>query len=765
MKRNANPLIATKADDLETIKKAVEDAASISGRLWLSYVFVLSYIAVAAGAVTHTDLFLRRPIRMPFLNVELPLLAFFAFAPFIIIITHAYTLVHFSMLGEKALRFHDELGRQFPDPESDTSQSESSRERGPKETRDNLRRLLPNDIFVQIIAGPPELRRGIFGLILKIIAWTTLAFFPVLVLLLLQAQFLPYHDVSIINAQRAALILDIALLWVLHPPLLSYGHEKGTARGSFSRWSTRWLSLVTGRFALFRVLRLPLLSYRREKSTARGRLPTRWLSLATAGLMSIAAAWLSLIIATIPGEWQEQGIAWLDPRVWPSAYSDPSEIEEPRTETVSLHELLFSGRTNPRTFRPESPLWNIIVLPDFDIYEALNIDDPKKTASKKYLVDLRFRHLERAVFWRANLAKVDFAGALLQDASFESARLPGASFDLAQLQGASLDLAQLQEASLNGANLQGANLDHGQLEGASLNFASLRGASFRSAALQGASLDGADSRGASFDKAQLQGASLYKAVLLGASLEGAQLQGASMADSQLQGTSLDNVNLDATELSGAFLWRTTWHKGSAQIGAIRLQNAKWEPIWIDAEYPYSEPIPWTGESYAQLRRLMERVPAPYRIPAAMQREARAAALQRPAKLKCDNFETTLASCNSAAPPPPEAEDLRNTLERAAVGDAAFVRALISAWRELVCAGGSDTIHIFRGILHPRFISGSTFEDSYNVPAWRLLSAAGDAPEFVNAVMSKDCPLSALLTDEDKTLLLSTKALSEKLPNR
>src|SRR5215831_14116605 len=47
------PAIADKADDLEEIKKAVEDAASVSGGLWLSYLFVLSYVAIAAGAVTH----------------------------------------------------------------------------------------------------------------------------------------------------------------------------------------------------------------------------------------------------------------------------------------------------------------------------------------------------------------------------------------------------------------------------------------------------------------------------------------------------------------------------------------------------------------------------------------------------------------------------------------------------------------------------------------------------------------------------------------
>jgi hypothetical protein len=114
----------------------------------------LSYIAIAAGAVTHEDLLLIRPVKLPFLNVELPLKAFFALAPFVVLIIHTYTLMHFIMLGKKASRFHNELRRQFP-AEGDN-----------KEIRDKPRRLLLSNIFVQILAGPPELRHGIFGAML-----------------------------------------------------------------------------------------------------------------------------------------------------------------------------------------------------------------------------------------------------------------------------------------------------------------------------------------------------------------------------------------------------------------------------------------------------------------------------------------------------------------------------------------------------------------------------------------------------------------------
>jgi hypothetical protein len=63
---------AKKSDDLEAIKKAVDDAASVGG-LWLSYLFVLFYFAVAAGAVTNEDLFLENPVKLPFFGIDLPL--------------------------------------------------------------------------------------------------------------------------------------------------------------------------------------------------------------------------------------------------------------------------------------------------------------------------------------------------------------------------------------------------------------------------------------------------------------------------------------------------------------------------------------------------------------------------------------------------------------------------------------------------------------------------------------------------------------------
>jgi uncharacterized protein YjbI with pentapeptide repeats len=320
-----------------------------------------------------------------------------------------------------------------------------------------------HDIGRQILAGPRELRTGFFGFMLKLIALTTLVLFPILLLLLLQIQFLPFHDVTITWAQRIALVLDIVLLWLLRPPILADLSVESFGRVRNLAWVVRGFGLVL------------------------------------AGVMSIVAIWFSIVVATIPSEWPETALAALDRAQW--RFADVA--------VASTHDLLFAGEVDETTRRRKSLFSNTLVLPGFNLYEALKIDEPKKLAWKVLLFDLRARHLEQVVLGGADLTKADLTGAKLQGASLDFATLQGASLERAQLQGASLYEAQLQGASLYKAQLQGASLEQAQLQGASLYEAQLQGASLKQAQLQGASLAHAQLQGTSLDVAQLQGASLF----------------------------------------------------------------------------------------------------------------------------------------------------------------------------------------------------------------------------------------------------------------
>ena len=636
---NDLPEIAKKADDLEAIKKAVDDAAAIGGGLWISYLFVLFYFAVAAGAVTHADLFFEKPVKLPFLSVELPLVAFFFLAPLIFLVVHGYTLVHLVMLSDKVKRYHQALYDQIGDKGSSSDTEREER----KEKRDSLRRQLPSNIFIQILAGPSDLRQSLFGWLLRAIAWLTLVIAPVLLLLIFQIQFLPFHHAVIAWTQRVALVADLLLLAWLWRKILS-DRELG---GPFGSWIWEALGLAIG----------------------------------------FAVVFFSVAVVTFPGEWQEDLLSW---RILPvtAEWANPATKTDargvPRTasfrdwvlnaQRVSLHDWLFDASPD-RVTRLRLPFSATLVLPGLNVYEGLGIDDREKAKWHDFIFRARGRDLRGAIFDFASLPKVDFEGADLQ----------GASLNVAQLQGASLVGAHLQAAWLVEAQLQGASLFNAQLQGARLERAQLQSALLVATQFQGAKLDRAQLQGANLDFALLRGASIISAQLQGAWLTGTQLQGASLKDAQLQGASLQGAELEATDLTGAYLWRTNRARSSVTPSALRMSGETWLPEWPDEA---SNRRPWDNNSYQALLRTIIGTPSPGSL--------REQALGRIQVLSCSNSDKALASCDPAAAPPPDAAAWREALEAASVDEKAYDAAVATVLKRLVCSGGGDAIHILRG---------------------------------------------------------------------
>lgn len=120
-------------------------------------------------------MFFENPVKLPFFNVELPLIGFFVLGPLLFLIVHTYTLLHFVMLAGKVGAFDAELQAQVDDIE----------------TRARLRRQLPSNIFVQFLAGPRDVRGGTMGFLLRLIAWISLVIGPICLLMFFQLQFLP----------------------------------------------------------------------------------------------------------------------------------------------------------------------------------------------------------------------------------------------------------------------------------------------------------------------------------------------------------------------------------------------------------------------------------------------------------------------------------------------------------------------------------------------------------------------------------------------
>jgi hypothetical protein len=96
-------------------------AAGKASVLWTTFVTFELYLAIAFGSVKHRDLFLENPIKLPILNVDLPLVGFFVLAPAILVIFHFYVFLQLYGLSTKAREYNDLLKEQ--------AQTESDRQR------------------------------------------------------------------------------------------------------------------------------------------------------------------------------------------------------------------------------------------------------------------------------------------------------------------------------------------------------------------------------------------------------------------------------------------------------------------------------------------------------------------------------------------------------------------------------------------------------------------------------------------------------------
>ena len=456
--------------------------------LWTTFVTFEMYFAITVGSVTHRDLFLENPIRLPLLNVDLPLPGFFVVGPIVLVIIHFYILLQVFALALR-VDFHNKLlHRQF--------RTNSSRE--------YFRQRLNSFFILQMLAGPLEQQRGLIGAVLKLIAWLTLAVGPVVILIQCQVTFLPIHNQPILWLQRLLILIDLVAVWYFWAQM-------------------RGLSRSTGPASMFAV--------------------------ASACFASFCVVLFILCVATFPGEWVDDGLPnfrvlpakWF-PHHWTkgnwTSLHDllfAGMVDEISGKPTSL----FSNRlvVTRQSFVDPDKLSEIDVSLSFrgrDLRGAVLVG-----------ADLR-----KADFTGAILDDADFTGSRLENARFPCAAnwkdctsLLNANLAAAQLQNANLSGARMRGANLYQSHLHGANLQDADLKGVALSHAVLAGAYLEEADLRCAHLDNAELQGADLHEAKLEAAWLDNSNFQGANLEEVDLQGANLAAVDFRGASLEGAKV------------------------------------------------------------------------------------------------------------------------------------------------------------------------------------------------------------------------------
>jgi hypothetical protein len=171
-------------------------------------VFAL-YLLIAASTVTPSQLLFAEPIKLPVLNIELPMWGFFFLAPILFVIFHLYVLLQVLLLGRTTAVYNAAVARLELSPEENNS----------------LRQRLANTLFAQIFAGSPREREGLIGWLLRSIVTITLWFIPVIVAQAFQSNFLAYHSHIVIWTLRFLMWVQLFMFPVIWPLALDGGKD------------------------------------------------------------------------------------------------------------------------------------------------------------------------------------------------------------------------------------------------------------------------------------------------------------------------------------------------------------------------------------------------------------------------------------------------------------------------------------------------------------------------------------------------------------
>src|SRR5712671_6581263 len=95
--------------DVAALEKSLNDSATRVSAIWVSFLIFSLYLLIAATTVEHRQLFLAEPVKLPVLNIDLPLWGFFFLAPILFVIFHVYVVLQVLLLGRTAAAYNEAI--------------------------------------------------------------------------------------------------------------------------------------------------------------------------------------------------------------------------------------------------------------------------------------------------------------------------------------------------------------------------------------------------------------------------------------------------------------------------------------------------------------------------------------------------------------------------------------------------------------------------------------------------------------------------------
>jgi uncharacterized protein YjbI with pentapeptide repeats len=521
--------------DFGGIEHAVNDAAKRVNAIWLALVFLMTYVLISTGKISHKDLFLETPVKLPIVGVDVPLRGYFVFVPTFILALHFYFSVQLSGLAEKFREYETIL--------FDIEKIESR--------QDRLRQRLDNSLFAKVLGGP----RGRLKILIRVVSWNSMVVAPVWLILFVQLTYLPAQDSLVTNWQRAVLVADVCLAlayvlpWILRRNNLFFKRVASETHLAFS----------------FRILR-----------------ESGWPDAVITLVAIFGAVWISFLVAIFPWEYSPN---FALTKAWFMAGADPVSRGPARwfsNRLVLSDQNLIEGIDVANVKVTRVARNRNFVAAIFDRADLRQVDFTGSNLSYASLIGANLQ--------KANL---DCAEIFADTGPYGCVELHDARLDASDLRDASLLGARMYGATLRNAKLDRAVLQLTQLQGATLDGASLNAASLWATGLDGASLRNASLIAASLHHAKMRGADFSGAILFAAVLDSSLAQNASFAGAQLQAALMSEAHFDDTNFLAAAVYGTNISNSS--FHGARISNVLTAPRWSNGYDYYNEFLTSTVE--------------------------------------------------------------------------------------------------------------------------------------------------------------------------
>lgn len=483
----------------------------------LFFIFILFYILVIVVSTTDVQLLLpNSTVTLPVLGIDIPLVEFYIFIPFLILVFHFNLLFNFHQHSKKVYLYQS--------IEQDV----------------NGRTIYPFALNYAINSPSTFNQR-----FLKLIIWLIIFVFPLFLLILVQWQFSAYHSLLITTWHFVVLLLDALVLsgtWYLifQPEILPEEeieipktHLKDLLKKIRFSW-TATIFLLVGLFNYVTLFTFKMTSGEFVKDL----LPHLDISHATLIASPPSDEIIQRYLAQ--GKSKEEAyrdfaggidLSGRDLRYYnfSGAYLVNITLDDADLRGANLFNADLNGAMLSRTNLGNANLNNVTL--NFALMDSCNLE----STSLKF-IDFSFAQLANLTLEKRELERVIFDGVVLQNASFKEVDLDYSSWVGALLANCSFEGCSLNEANLNGVQFHQKN----RLDGVSLVKTTFKATDWTGVTLQGSDLKNADLSGSVFSNAELSGINMTAA----------NLQGTLIKESQLSGISFNKASVDGLQFDG-----------------------------------------------------------------------------------------------------------------------------------------------------------------------------------------------------------------------